>query len=170
MRTGRITFPPSRQWVSRKAPMRPLTPGAPARRRSLGIIWVCDVGDPIRIGWVGVHDPSGLLKKLLQPGSARAADVPANAAAIEPITTATANPGLVNPGLVNSSLMAKPSPPSLSSLERVGGTLRFHCETHTTGPLCYLLQAETPASLPRLLLLTAKFRRWCRRRRSDWRP
>src|SRR3984885_14905094 len=117
MRTGRITFLPSRQWVSRKAPMRPLTPGAPARRRSLGIIWVCDVGDPIRIGWVGVHDPSGLLKKLLQPGSARAADVPANAAAIEPITTATANPGLVNP-----VLMAKPSPPSFSFLERVAGS------------------------------------------------
>jgi hypothetical protein len=73
------------------------------------MIVVCDVGDPITMGWVAVHDPSEFLKKLLQPGSARAADVPANAAAIEPITTATANP----------DLMAKPFPLSLSSLEGI---------------------------------------------------
>jgi hypothetical protein len=72
------------------------------------------------MGWVGVHDPSGLLKKLLQPGSARAADVPATATAAQPMTTATANPDLVNP-----ALMAKPSPPSSSFLERVAGSYGF---------------------------------------------
>jgi hypothetical protein len=57
---------------------------------------VCDVGAPIRIGWVGVHDPSELLKKLLQLGAATAADVPANAANAQPITIAADNPGLID--------------------------------------------------------------------------
>jgi hypothetical protein len=153
MRAARTTFPPSRQWVSRKLPRRPLTPGAPARRRSLGISWVCDVGDPIMMGWVGVHDPSGLLKKLLQPGSARAADVPANAAAAQPRTTAKANPGRI----AKAALHSRP----------IDGTLRFHCETHATVPPAgglwparagfFLFECQT-ARRTRLRHLTARMR------------
>src|ERR1700761_2371555 len=75
--------------------MRPPRPGSPARNWSLGPIWVCDVGPPITIGWVGDQEPSELLKNSLQFGSAIAGDVPASVAATPPMTTTTANPHLV---------------------------------------------------------------------------
>jgi hypothetical protein len=62
----------NRQCASRYRPIRPPRPGAPARNLSPGPTSVCDTGPAIRIWCVGVHEPSELLKKLLQFGSANA--------------------------------------------------------------------------------------------------
>ncbi|WP_159012625.1 hypothetical protein [Bradyrhizobium sp. S69] len=54
--------------------MRPPNPGMPGRNLSLGITWVCNVGPAIRIGCVGLHEPSELKKKSVQFGAANAAE------------------------------------------------------------------------------------------------
>jgi hypothetical protein len=64
-----------RQDAFKEAAMGPANPGMPGRNLSLGITWVCDVGPAIRIGWVGLHEPSELKKKSVQFGAANAAEV-----------------------------------------------------------------------------------------------
>ena len=66
--------------------MRPPNPGMPGRNLSLGITWVCDVGPAIRIGCVGLHEPSELKKKSVQFGAANADEIPSapDAQAIAP--------------------------------------------------------------------------------------
>jgi hypothetical protein len=69
------------------AAMRPASPGIPARNLSLGVISVCEVGPAIRIGCVGLQEPSGLEKKFAQLGAARVGELP-SAAKAQPIALA----------------------------------------------------------------------------------
>jgi hypothetical protein len=66
----------------------------PGRNLSLGITWVCDVGPAIRIGCVGLHEPSELKKKSVQFGAANAAAILSapDAQAIAPKTKQTRRP------------------------------------------------------------------------------